>query len=308
MRLEITVCYSILEYCFAANRDFITGDQRALMLWQELQRNRLSISIPLMEFYQKRFEEKHPELLQVYQYWMAANINDAERFNFVDNIYEENPTIKKWAMGDDYLNILLNTTYSTEDRIVLTEILNNMGFDAEPLGIHRMNSHLILDREANTYYNSYRFPILRKRIEAGESSFELSRWLSRIIRHERKFTIIDNYVWQNINSLKQYFLPHVRKGAKIKIYTYLEKKRDIEDCVREFQKQEYRKWDIRIFLVTDKRDQHARNILTENYFINLDKGLAIFGRDGRTDQSDINIDFIENVEDTALPEDVHKIL
>ncbi len=195
---------------------------------------------------------------------------------------------------------MLNIAYLNEDRIIFSELLQSYETALEGKNILQMNIDRILDRDDINHYNNYRFPIIRKRISKGESSSDLSQWLKRIIKTETDIKIIDGYIYQERENFKNYFLPHISHKATIKIYTFLDHISQ-SDVINKFTGADYSNFNIEVFLIPSKRDQHARNILTNSYFIHLEKGLRIFGRNGQTDQSDITVDYITNITGASFP-------
>lgn len=305
MKLKITVCHSILSYCFANINPLDQGNP-ALSILAEIDRNTVLINDDLEVAYEIFFEEKHPELLANYQMWLSNKALYANATKIVSsNLNSHSITA---LTTDDYLEILLNLTIIGEDKVVFSDLLTTMDNSLAALKILQMNQIRILNRSQSNYYNSYRFPILRKRVENGDSATDLSNWLARIIKTETDITIIDPYIYSSVGNLKMLFLSHVPNGATIKIYTALyhtrvgSRRRMLTngDLITEFSHTDYAAWNMEVYVIPTQ-GQHARCILTNNYFIHLEKGLAIFGNGISAAQSMINVDFIQNVESTALP-------
>ena len=298
MKLDITLCHSILAYCFA-NLDHYERQNRARHLLDEIRKQRINLNDDLQVYYEVYFETQRSDLLEDYQQWFANQVIYADYVTFTPNNLS-NTEIDN-SVNDDYLRTLLNITYVNQDKIVFSELLNSYDRTLKNIGILQLNIANILDRSVNNYYNDYHFPITRKRIIAGQSSRKLSNWLKRILQTEIDFEIIDNYIYTERDNFKRYFLPHVQHGATLKIYTISSRGVQIADLIREFSSSDYTNWQIELYLIQSKRDQHARNILTNNYFVHLEKGMRIFGRNGRTDQSDINVDYRKNITSTSMP-------
>ncbi|MDM8519773.1 hypothetical protein QUF64_06980 [Anaerolineales bacterium HSG6] len=306
MKLDITLCHSILAYCFA-NLDHYERQNRARYLLDEIRKRRINLNDDLQVYYEVYFETHHSDLLEDYQQWFANQVIYADYVTFVPNNLSN--TEIDYFVNDDYLRTLLNITRLNQDKIVFSELLSSYDQALKNMGILQLNIAKILDRNANNYYNDYHFPITRKRIIAEQSSRKLSNWLKRIIQSETDFEIIDNYIYTERNNFKRYFLPHVQHGAVLKIYTISDQRVrvSVTDLIREFSSPDYANWQIELYLVQSTRHQHARNILTNNYFIQLEKGMRIFGRKGHTDQSDINVDYRKNITSTSMPR-IHKRL
>jgi len=169
------------------------------------------------------------------------------------------------------------------------------------LGLNVYKIQDIIDHSKNNILNDYRLPIVRKRVKTGDNSPGLSVWLSRFLRTENNLEIIDNYIFQEASNFLHYFLIHVPIGANIKIYTMLDNGVSGEQIKRRFKINAFKNWNIDVFIYTDKKEQHARNILTDNYFINIDKGMRVFGRNHMTEQSDIAVDHKCNICDRSMP-------
>ena len=298
MRLDIVVCHSILEYCFSNFRRY-ERENKAKQILAEIERKRINLNEDLQAHYEIHFETQRADLLEDYQLWLSNQVQYENYVKFVDNDLSSVGVDR--IISDDYLRIAVNIACQNEDKIIFSELLSNYDDALKNIGILQMNVDRILDRNEDNYYNSYRLPIIRKRIAAGESSGKLSNWLKRIIKTETEFEIIDGYIYQSRESFKNYFLVHVPTGAKIKIYTLSVGAATEANLLREFSGADYRDWDLEVYLLSSKREQHARNILTNNYFIQLEKGMRIFGRSGLTDQSDITVDYKVNIANTSMP-------
>jgi len=299
MRLDIVVCYSVLEYCFSNFRNY-RRENKARRILAEIERKRINLNDDLQVHYAVYFETQRADLLEDYQLWLSNQVQYEDYVRFVDDDLS-NAKVNR-IINDDYLRIAANIAYQTEDKIIFSELLVDYDNSLQDIGILQMNVDRILNRSEDNYYNRYRFPIIRKRIAAGEASAALSKWLKRIIQTETEFEIIDNYLYQSRENFKRYFLVHVPRGAKIRIYTLVTGAATESNLRREFSGADYRDFDLEVYLISDKKEQHARNILTNNYFIHLEKGMRIFGgRSGLTDQSDITVDYRDNITDTAMP-------
>ncbi len=296
MKLDIVVCYSTLEFCFF-DVHYYERQNKGRLILDEIRRKRVNMNDDLLVYYETYFEDQGQDLFEEYQMWFSNQVLYSEHVKFVQNNLSAHAAD---SISDEYLKILVNIAYLNEDKIIFSELLENNYDNLKRIGILQMNIDRILNTNEDNYYNSYRFPIIRKRIAYGDSSADLSNWLRRIIQKETEFEIIDGYILQEINNFKTYFLPHVQANATIKIYTILDRISG-SDLTDEFFHPFYSRWNIEIYLIQSKRYQHARNILTDNYFIQLEKGMRIFGENGLTDQSDITVDYKIKMHDNSMP-------
>lgn len=65
--------------------------------------------------------------------------------------------------------------------------------------------------------------------------------------------------------------------------------------------QYFKDWKFELFLINSKKEQHARNIFTNKYYIHIEKGMAVFGKRGVSHQSDITIDYKKNIATYQMP-------
>ncbi len=56
MKLDVTVCHSILKYCFQADEGFISADTNAMTVWHEINKNRIVLNDDLIVHYECEFE------------------------------------------------------------------------------------------------------------------------------------------------------------------------------------------------------------------------------------------------------------
>ncbi len=298
MKLDIVVCYSILEYCFQ-NHNFLDIDNKAISIFNEIEGKRVNLNDDLIDHYEDFFLAANPGFLDYYETWIANRMQYSDSINILSNGLA-NHSVNQ-LFDDDYLRTLANLAYINDDKIIFSDSLDNYKNQLQNLNILQLNGDEIIDKKTDNYYNRYRFPIFRKVIKKGESSVNLSNWLKRIIQTETDIIIIDNYIYQERHNFKKYFLDHVPANSNIKIYTILEGPATENSLKHEFRKSNYSNWNIEIFLIPGKKDQHARNIITNHYCIQLDKGMRIFGSNGATEQSDIYIDDVSNMTDNSMP-------
>ncbi|NUU61257.1 hypothetical protein [Paenibacillus agri] len=307
MKLEVTLCYSLLEKCF----DSITNVFDETTLLNELKRRKLIIHHELENIYESYFKHDRPELFDIYAAFVSSILNNEMYSKVVDNI-NESPVVELIFPDSNNNRIVTNVCNSTEDKILMSELLND--FEKEKLenemSISSFNSTEILDENKPTILNHYKIPIF-KRVPQGENSFALSKWLGRFLKNEKEITIIDNFLYENSINFYNYVIKYIDKDANIKLITMVNNRNTEANIINKFKSSPFDLWNIsEIHIVNMKREQHARNILTENYIIMIDKGMAVFGtgRVNNTDQSDITINYRSKVQEYSLPLNIRKIV
>lgn len=89
--------------------------------------------------------------------------------------------------------------------------------------------------------------------------------------------------------MKKYILKYIEAGVDIEIYSLKHEEYPEQRIRDEFAEDYYKKWKLSVYLVNSKRTLHARSIQGAKYIIQIDRGLSVFGRDGKTFQTWINI-------------------
>jgi hypothetical protein len=289
MRLEITVCYTILEKCFN-NLDILNFNSLGKLILEELYKRKIILHNDLLKYYEEHFQYSAPHLMDLFQTFYQMIIIQAENTKILKNYKRVVNT------NDDYLDLLINLCISSEDKILLIEKEPEDLDSLEKLyNITSLNSDRVLDKDDKNILNEYRLPIIRKVVRRGELSDSLSNWLSKFIKTESNFKIIDNYIFENRENFLTYFLKHVRKGSKIEIHTMLNNNNTEEELKRVFLNQPFDDWAFTIKLIENKKEQHAREIITDRYYIEIDKGMAVFGDRGKTHQANITICYKEEM-------------
>ncbi|MED2799901.1 hypothetical protein P4244_20470 [Bacillus thuringiensis] len=303
MKLDITVCHSILEFCFNDGinlTDILQDKCDKLIVLEEIKKRRICLSDNLEEQYHNYFSQERPELLDIYQSFIGTLMGFANNIKFIDN--QPAAHYFDFLENDSYLEVLCTICYLSEDQILLSNKLDSdQKIKLESMAISCFDIQRIQNMDEDNKLNLYRLPIIAKRIPAKIDNNSISTWLSKFLLTENEFTIVDRYIYQNSNSFLNYFLIHVQAGAKIKIYTVEGTQARRHDIYHKFNSQPFRNWDIEIYIIPNTRDQHARNILTNQYFIEIDNGMGLFGRDGLTYQGDITIQYKNQVHNHALP-------
>ncbi|NFE95944.1 hypothetical protein FDF12_07490 [Clostridium botulinum] len=291
MKLDITLCYSIIEYYFD-NFNQYEIDNKGNRIFDRIKQHSVNLNYELEEKYEEYFRNNRPELLCSYQDFIKNMTYSSEGAKIIDSLNQYSEVDK--ITDEEYYNILISTCYSTKDKILMSDKCDTFITDLKNIGIEVVKSNQMLDVNDSNIINSYSLPITGKKICHGLSSEEVSKWIGRFLEDETDIEIIDGYIYQNAYNFYNYFLKYIKHGSNLKIYTFLDKIVE-DDIISEFTSERYKYWNIEIFIFQSKKQQHARNIFTNKYYIHLEKGMAIFGRNGITDQSDVNIAFAKYV-------------
>ncbi len=293
MRLDITVCHSVLKQYLQADYSPVTGLQEDRNLLYEITKNNITLNKDLLTCYEIEFEQ-NPSQLDIYQSWLAAQTakSEEETLFLTDDLSHAN--INSLFTSDLYFQILVNVAYTTYDKIIFSNLLTRYKTPLELLKILPMDRARILNRHENNYYNNYHLPY-NKEIQNGESCSNLSKWLGRILKDETNIEIIDPYLYQNINSFKNYILPHIKHGANLTFYSGYTRDNNLgrplnsADFINEFNNTAYSNWNISNVFSVQKIEIHDRKILTDKYVIKIGRGLDVFGRNGTTNRCDIDV-------------------
>ncbi|MEM5592080.1 hypothetical protein AAHH67_10695 [Niallia circulans] len=297
MRLEVTVCHSIIEKCFEGFT-FYQKSNRPRLLLEEILNRRIILHPELEQEYYEYFSNEKPELLDQFMEFYSNIIIQEENSKMISSYVET------YQKNDKYTNLLLNICNTTEDKILLTESRNEIIQIQENIDqLEIIDSVKMLDRNDCNSLNNYRLPIIRKVVQNGESSAGLSKWMSKFIKTEDKFIIIDNYIYKNRYRFRNYFLKYVKPTAEIEIYTLLPDGMSETDIINAFKGSHFKNWNIvKIIFIKDKKEQHARDIITDQYYIEIDKGMRVFGVGGQTEQSNITISYKNDIFDQSIPQ------
>lgn len=301
LKIDVVVCYSTLEICFDLYEPFSPNNDGQKIL-AEIHRRRLVLSENLENYYSNYFESNRPDLLDSYHQFIENCILYEDNSRFVNNSKADSRLSK--IFDNEFYIELCRVACLTDDKIILSqlgEVLESACF----IGITILSTIDILDESKENLLNNYRLPIIGKRIGAGESCESLSEWFSRFLKTESEFEIIDGYIYQNRFNFYLYFLRHIPRGSKIRISTL----EDIDNRLMAvtikaaFTNPPFNSWKIEISIIPNKKEQHARNIITNKYFIVIDKGMRIFGngRDHQTEQSDIHIQYKNKITSISIP-------
>lgn len=308
MKLEVTTCHSILETCFES----IGSSFSENILIDELKRRMIVFHSDLEDIYEGYFKANRADLIDIYYSFVSSILYNAKHAKLLDD-YSEDSKLNAMFAGDKNSRVLANVCNSTEDRIILSGLISaTLTKELEKdHSIYTYTSMDIVDTKKNTILNQYRLPLF-KRIPQGANSMELGKWLGRFLKFEKEITVIDNHLYENADNFYNYFLNHVDNSTRIKIITKLGHGITSSDIINKFKSPPFTSWNIdEIHLIRAKRQQHARNIITDNFIILIDKGMAVFGTghaSGLTDQSDISIHYKESVLDYSLPTGMLKIV
>lgn len=302
--LDITVCRSILEKCMDIDTFFTSSD--SVKVANRIRQHRMVVSSKLLEYYEEYFNSKSPEYKYWYQSLVEKVLYSQERAVFAE---EKNVKIN-FIKNAEYLNELLNVCYNSADRLVVSDDPKIDDSILKKYKIESIKTKDILDKGANNTFTKFTMPIHMKNIENDEKSIDIAEWIGRFLKNQKYIVIFDNFIAtkDNIRNLRKYILKFIEQGADVIIYTFEIENVNKQNIIDEFTSKYYSKWNIEIYLIKRKRDQHGRIILTEKHTIQLDRGISLFGVDGRTYQCIINIDSNEDVERYSFKEDAEKIV
>lgn len=304
MNLEVTVCSSILEYCFS-NLNYYDKNNTAKKVLDEIQSRRMVIHADLEESYAEFFENQRPDLVDHYREFIKQTLTYAESVKILGSYADNANTV---ILNNRYLKLLTDVCLATHDKILFSDLFSAYVTYINQWGVNWFNRKTMVDRQnSNSILNQYRLPLIRKVVRRGNSSNALSVWMSKFLNGENSLTIIDGYLYENSDNFYRYFLRHVPNGATIKLYT-LKNGRTNSAIIRKFRSAPFNNWNFEIELILSKKDQHARDIFTSKYYIEIDKGMGVFGTSGRTHQANITIQDIDNIYDSCLPTSTQKII
>ncbi len=291
---EAAVCYSIIEQMLDAN-GWINDDQNTKVA-QRVYSHVMLISEKLLILYEQHFSLKGKEYDQRFKTFIAANIGQKKVVKFLN----EEEVRKVYSQKSPYINELLNVALVGNDKWVLSDLPEIKQQEINRQGLTKITSTDILQTGYDNLFTKYTLPIKKYNVGIGDDSKELAEWMGYYFKGEKNIILYDNYACkrENIDILSEYVLPYIDKGASVTIYTTIEKDSlSIESIKDEFSKSKYRDWTISVFWVSSKHDNHSRVILTDNYRIDLDRGLSVFGTKGKTYQCVMDIDYRKSTSD-----------
>jgi len=295
MKLDVTLCHSILKQYFAADYNPITGSRTARDFANEIEKNRIVLNDDLLLWYEIEFE--NDELLfQCFQDWFSKISTEPPEEKLLLPSGLSDVQINSLFPNSEYFQILVNVANNSYDKIIFSELLLPYQLQLENLGIIPMNKNKILDRtDINFYYNAYHLPY-NKEIQSNELKSDLSAWFKRILKDENNIHILDSFLLQNINKFKQYILPHIKHNANLHFYSEftrdnrLGRNLNSSDFINEFSgNPNYSNWKVANVFKVVKPEIHDRGILTDNYFIKIGKGLDVFGNATNTNRCYIDV-------------------
>lgn len=276
MKLEISVCYTMLEKIFSNLSSFGGNNENTAL--EEIKRRKIVLSEKLEEFYEEYFKKN--DLLDFY----------GNFYSQITLMAESSKVIMDITNYRDYDDFIIKHCENTTDKILFTEKnLSNQNIDV-------YNLDRIVDKNSSNMLNDYRVPIVSKQICTGECSKKLSKYLGKFINDFKgnKILIVDPYFYSNINDFEEYILPYIPYKKKIEIYTNYENNITEKQYKYAVGKPNLKKnYDISLYIVEDKKDIHDRYIWNGKYFINIGRGLNIFGElsEGKTKSSFISISY-----------------
>lgn len=296
MRIEILTCHSIIAQCLE-NLDYFNLDSTGNILLDELYRRKLVIHQDLEEEYINYFTNVRPDLLDLFMTFFSSIVTQQDNVKII-SLYK-----KTSFTSNEYFNVLLGVCMETHDKILLSN-LSTPEFEhtIKNQSICKLSAEKVVDRNDDNLLNSYRLPIIRKVINPDQSSTDLSKWITRFIIDQNDFLIIDNYLYENRDQFLNYFLKNVNLNANIEIYTMVNNGNSESNLIATFKNSPFNKWNFNIHIITRKKDQHARDIFTDKYYIEIDKGMMVFGHNDKTHQANINIAYKKEIHDITLPQ------
>ena len=207
-----------------------------------------------------QFEKKGPEWLEWHR-GLCTDIFYTKERSVIINPPADQCYIKENA----YQNTLAAAALSqeTEDRVILMEPKRRMNQAImNKLGISLFDVKDINDASGNNLFSMYTLPVNGKSVSEGEGSRKIAKWLGRFLKEE---------------------------NADVEIYSLKHEGLSEQQIKDKFSEEGYRRWKFSIFLVKSKKELHARSIQGTKYIIQIDRGLSVFGRDGKTFQTLISI-------------------
>ncbi len=284
--LEITVCYTMLEKAMISNP--ILADETSKRLVDIFRCHRMVLSEKLMVLCEEYFEKQSPAALQWYQDFCAQAVHVESLVRIVsDGDAREIPS------ADAYMNELVSVCRRSCDQVLLTEktdkiipIIRKKKWD-----IDAYNAASVMKCEFENKLYRFTLPVARLMVRPNMENRVVAEWLGKFLEREPYVQIYDMYLATEagLHGLRTCILPFIKEGTDIEIYTSDFGGMTEADICAEFQKKAYRKWNLQIYLVRSKSKLHERTIQGEHFIIQLDKGLSIFGLDGKTDKAPVSI-------------------
>lgn len=279
--LEITICVSILKEMQSCSLTNVSDD--VFELERRLRQHTMVISQELQSEYLNYFRQNNLNIDWLKQYLLRRM--DTHR------ILSVNKGNKTFSHGiDSYLDAILNTCFASKDKLLLSENTKIKNDDLKKAGIERLGMKQILDKSVDNTFTKYTLPIINYCVKEGQDSKELAEWLGRFIECGSYYTLYDNYFSEkdNLKNFKKYVLKYIPKGSEVEVNTLVEDDKARLNLESQLKTQ-YPEWKISVRRVSSKKDSHARILRNELYTMNIDRGLSVFGRDGKTFASIITI-------------------
>ncbi|MBA2853933.1 hypothetical protein HNP89_001911 [Methanococcus maripaludis] len=297
MKLPVVVCPSFLEFYFTHDAE---DDDISIKIESEFRRRRFIMSNEILIYYDNYFSNSL--FKDVYSQYLTKKMQ--MKNGFFENIDPcENEKIKNLPL-DDNLKSLLYACCSLDPSILLSEKFDDILHILNSLNILKLNYQKLFDRNEDHILNQYRLPILRERIKLGQPNEEVSKWLKPFFKGQKNITVVDPHIFSSADDqygFENYILPLIDRTANIKIITYCENKHHARHFKNVLKNSCYMGRNMSIYGYNNNKLQHDREIFTDDYHIELGHGIAMFGRDGQTRQSNVNIKRIEDIRRTELP-------
>lgn len=297
--LEITLEHTIWEKYMEA-QVFPNSEEKEFL--RRIDQHTIIVSDVLLDLEEKKFAGQSglEELFKTF----IANFNQSEiNAKFIDVVNASYSTNKL----DEYQNYIVNLCLASDDKILLTNSRKILSMKSSP--VNSISYDMVMGNKVDNIFSKYTLPI-HTNINKGEESKKHAEWLGRFFKGEKYIEIHDNYICSldNIKNFKKYILKYIEENADVDIYTIVTDNISREDIKREFEKEEYHKWNLSVFLAPSKKEHHARDIVTNKYVIRMDRGISAFGNNGEMFQSLIDIYDIKEKQYNGYGKDAEQIL
>ena len=284
--LTVTVGITILKDLLKIS--LLEATEEQVELWKRISQHKIALSLELQDQYIKYCEEKlNSADLDGIQTFLAY-VSTSEDMSVLINCCKKESMIEK----DEYLDALLSVCINTDDRILLgnKSKINKSIIEKKHIQVFEKSDIMDIDTSRNIF-TMYTFPVIDHQISQNEDSKELGKWIGRILKGQKEFSIYDNYIGtdNNIKNFRKYILKYIPPNSTISIITIETDTVKDADLAKEFAKEFYKKWNIEVLLAKNKKESHARVIVMPEYTISLDKGIQTFGSRGKTESSMITI-------------------
>lgn len=235
-------------------------------LYNEVTRHKINFNEKIGELYRECLGEI------CFQQWFASGLN----FNFLKENTLPNQTGKYYINHQILkeekilLDCFLNPMTNLDEKIIITDIFKNKLKQLEII-----SSNDLIDLSKNHILNTYRLPQASVELRKNSSCINFVQYLSKFFKETDEVILEEPYFYQNRDRFEKYFLSKIPKKSSIIIYTYPHNT-NINLIKTYLMSAKYKDYNVELYSVLNYQDIHARRIITKNYEISLDKGLANF--------------------------------